>query len=148
MHHLRGSQTCRLSRIIISRTHLHHIGPYNLHSLQPIKYTQQLPTRPAPRLRSPRSRGEGRIKDVDINGDVDLVVTHSGFQFVDDAVDADTVDIPGFDDRKAAACVVVQVVVLVSDWGADARVDGGIADESFFVGEVEEGAVVDTAGEG
>lgn len=38
------------------------------------------------------------------------------------------------------------VVVLVGDGGADAGVDRGVADETFFMRDVQECAMVDAAG--
>lgn len=63
-------------------------------------------------------------------------------------MDADAVDGAGGDDGEAAAEVVADVAVLVGDGGADAGVNGGVGDETFFVGEVEECAVVYSAGVG
>jgi hypothetical protein len=145
MHHLASRQPSNLPITIIRRRHLHHICPDNLQPFEPVKNSQQFPGTPAPYLCRPCGRCKGRIQHIDINGDIDFVVSNPVFQFVDDTVDPESIDVAGCDDRETAVPVVSEVVVTVCDGAANASVDGSVGNETFFVGEVKEGSVIYSA---
>ena len=94
-------------------------------------------------IRSWRRGRTSRIQRIDVDAEIYWFLAHSLADFLNDTFCADGVDFSRFDDFEAAIAVVV-VVAHAGKGGADAGVDVGVVgEETFGVGVVEVGAVVD-----
>lgn len=69
---------------------------------------------------------ESRVQDVDVDTDVDLGSAHALLDLRDDAVYADSVQIPRRDGVEAATQVVPQVPFPPDQGGPNAGVDGRV----------------------
>src|SRR4029450_11196241 len=86
------------------------------------EYVNQLAAVEPAHLRGAGAWGEGRIKHVDVDRDVDGCIAHSTSDGIDRAVDADDVEIPGADDPESEAGVVREIELVV-DMSTNAHVD-------------------------
>lgn len=75
-----------------------------------------------------RTWSKGGIQHVNVDANVDARVFHSLAEAVDDAPDADKVNVSGRDDVEAAVLVVAHVGV-VDDLGADTSMDGRVENQ-------------------
>ena len=143
IQHIRRRHGRQLGIRIIRRRHLDQIRRHEINPLQPADNCAQLARRPASGLGRARRGRERRIQSVDVDGQVDWA---GGADAVadplDDAGDAERVDLAGLDAREAAVAVV-GVVARATQCSADAGVDGTVVGEkAFFGGPVEVRAVV------
>ena len=79
---------------------------------------------------------KSRIKNVNVDADVDVGVAHALLKQLDDTVGANLVQVSRSNDLEAAPLVVLDIAVLAEERGTDPRVDGRVANQPFLVGEV------------
>lgn len=69
-----------------------------------------------------------RVQHININRDIDSAIPDAGFDLLYEAGDAESVEVTGGDDLKAAAEVVSDVAFWSDYGGTDSDVDGGVSD--------------------
>lgn len=81
------------------------------------------------------TRSESGVENVDVDADVHLVFSHSCFDGVDNPLGtaAESVNIPRCQHAEPAAPVVPHIALPPAQRGADARVDGGVGDQSLLL---------------
>lgn len=144
VEHVGGGHGGEFGVGVVGRGDLDDVGGDEVDPLEAPDDGAELARGPTPRLGGPRGGGEGRVERVDVDGQVDRVLgAHPLLDAVDDAVDADGVDLSGLDAGEAAVAVVL-VVGGPREGGADAGVDAAVVGQQALLrGPVEVGAVVD-----
>lgn len=82
-----------------------------------------------------------RVQNVDVNADINFCTGDPIFDFGDDAVNTNAINIPGFDNLKAASLIILDISIP-QDGCSDTYVDGRVVDQTFFMSDVEKGAMV------
>jgi hypothetical protein len=66
------------------------------------------------------------------------------FELANDSINSDAINISGSHNIKPASNVIAKVALLSNQWSSNACVYGRISDQSFFMGDVQESAMIDT----
>ena len=116
---------------VISRTHFDDVGTDNVEAIQATDNSPKFSCAPAAGLWRAGCRGKGRIERVDIDRDVNRVITYPLSNFLDDSVDAcmlvlvyfpkkkkkkkrynlltDNVNLPGFNNFESTVSIIIIV---------------------------------------
>lgn len=101
----------RLSHRVVRRADLDDIGTDKVNALKSLEQTFELARGPAARFGSAGSRGNAGVENVNVDGQVCRRIANSVPNSLDDAVDANVVDLVGFDQSEADDLRVDNVVV-------------------------------------
>jgi hypothetical protein len=82
-----------------------------------------------------------RIQDVDINADIDSRAGYPLFDFVNDAMNANAINVPGCDNLKAISFIILDIAIS-QDGCSDTHVDGRVVDQALFMSNMEKCAVI------
>lgn len=85
-----------------------------------------------------------RIQDVDINADIDSCAGYPLFNSVNDAMNANAINVPGCDNLKATSLIILDIAIS-QDRSSDAHVDGRVVDQALFMSNVEKCAMIYSA---
>lgn len=123
---------------VIGGTDLDDIRTHQPDAFEPLDKPLHFPGGPATALGGAGGRSDAGIKHVDVNAEVDGGVAHDAADFVDDACDADVVDLVGFDQGEADVVAVDHVVVRTEQFGAQPAVHRRALGDAAFTGCVPE----------
>ncbi len=88
------------------------------------------------------TRCECRIQHVNVDTDVYLRITDPIFELTDDSIHSNSVDVSGCHDFEATTDIVSQVSIPATQGCSDTCMDGDIADQAFFMSEMQKGSMV------
>ncbi|KAI6751179.1 hypothetical protein HG530_014093 [Fusarium avenaceum] len=123
---LGSSQGSLLAAILVGGRHLDNISADEVQALDTTENADELACGPTAGLRGASAGGEGRVEDVDVDGEIHGVLCAEDFEdAVDDTLCADVVDVVGGEADPALRCVVLVVgEVVAGETSAQTSVDG------------------------
>lgn len=129
---------------VVRRADFDDVGAHEIQIFDSSQDLDQLPGRPAAGLGGARARCNAGVEHVNVDGKIDRGFgAHLLHDQIDDAADAESVNVVRLDAQETLAVVVVVVgVVEATQSCAESRVDGRpVLDETLFTGDPEHGAM-------